>query len=154
MNDISYEIFNKDLEDVFSFKTPMSTDIYKLYSKHLNLNVPYMDVSFSGKNLFFVAIENDETIGMLSLSYDESGFFNLDKPELGRHPWCSTGVSVDPAHQGKGIAKKLMENMFEFCVFEGISKVLKSSYTKDGESYLKPVSIKLQEKYNQVEMIG
>lgn len=153
MNTIEYFIFNKDVFLDFSDKT-ISDDIRKLYSDWFNNDVKYMDVSFSGDNLYFVAVEDDKTVGMLCLTYYKDGCYDFEGKHEGLFDWCSTSISVDPKYQGKGIAKQLMKNMFRFCEKENIGKILKSSYTEDGLRYLKGMSEKMQSEYPSVKIYG
>lgn len=153
MEKIKYFIFNKNVDIAFSDKT-INNNVEKLYSDWFNNDVKYMDVSFSDDNLYFIAVADNKTVGMLCLTYYKDGCYDFEGKYSELFNWCSTSLSVDLKYQGRGIAKQLMKNMFQFCEKEKITKILKSSYTKDGLKYLKSMSEKMQLEYPSVKIFG
>ena len=95
-----------------------------------NTDFPYLWMQSGQCTIIIVAIEDDNVIGGIQLSYTENGWM---MPETNHRPkWCMMGMGVNKGHEGKGIATKLIEKQFEVMNELGITDVGQSGYTKQG----------------------
>jgi len=75
------------------------------------------------------------------------GLSELEKiPNQEKQYWIKF-VSIDPKYQGKGLASKLVEEIFRFARQEGAT-LESSSYSSDGYDKLKPLFNKFAEEFS------
>ena len=97
-------------------------------------------------NHWLVALSGKKILGCIKLRV--SGAQSSSYPEYNK--WVCY-VTVHSDHRKQGISKKLLRALFEHCSQHGISNVLGSSYTKDGEHHLKHQIEPLRQEFPKVK---
>ena len=106
-----------------------------------NPDFPYVYLC-GEKYLLIVAIDDNEVLGGIQLSYTDKGWLiegvKLDE-DMERPKWCMSAIGVHPEHQNKGVSKALIAKQFDVMKEFGIDDICQSSYTEDGMKYVMPV---------------
>lgn len=96
--------------------------------------------------IVFAKIDDNKVIGLLCLAFNETGFkFNKE------HQYACTFVTTDVNYQGKGIAKELINEMFNFASTVNIPRIKSSSYEVD---FIEKTFLTVASKYPNVELIN
>lgn len=103
-----------------------------------NKRIRYLDFSEAKKEIHIIALENDKIVGMAGLQQNP-----YDELQL----WIKF-VSVDPAYQGRGIARELLQRVYAYAKSEG-KDLRSSSFTEEGER-LRHIHAELQQQYPEI----
>ena len=120
-------------------------------------DVPYLSQAFNvmaavggGANYLILAIdESTNTImGVVVVYVGKTESLN----GTGATSWVC-GVGIHPLYQGKGVARFLINEVFDFCSQESIGKIEQSSYTDDGNAKIRHIFDEVSEFYPDVDFI-
>ena len=115
---------------------PVNRDVFERI-KYLSVNEMYREVHI-------IATKGNKIIGDIGLHvspFDENTI------------WVKH-VSVDPEFRRKGIARAMVEFMFDWFDILGENRVMElSSYSEDGKKYLQPMIASLRSKYKGVTVL-
>ena len=112
----------------------------------------------SGSENIFILMKDNHTdndqsytgniIGGAVIGYNENGWSFTE-----RFKFALKSLSVAPEHQGKGLSKKLIVEIFHFLKSQNISVLKQSSYTPEGYQRIRENFIKESKKYPDIEFV-
>lgn len=138
--------------DLFEYPKPFFMENKYCYDSNFNKvrqSVMFFPGSLAfGKRTYFIIVEDNRVIASLLLRYSESGYKGYHRKRI---KYLLSFISVSSSHSGKGLASKLLEEMFLFCKQHKISGVSNSKYSKDGLKYIAPKVKRLSKQYPEVD---
>jgi ribosomal protein S18 acetylase RimI-like enzyme len=101
--------------------------------------IKYLHFSWNSKEEHFVIFDGQKLIADLSIQQNP-----YDKKQI----WLMH-IAVDPAYQNKGLATRLLEELFKYLKIRDL-ELVRSSPSDDGKLYVQPVMQRLRAKYPEV----
>lgn len=101
--------------------------------------IKYLHFSWNSKEEHFVIFDGKKLIADLSVQVN---------PYNHKQLWLMH-IAVDPAYQNKGLATKLLEELFRYLKLRDL-ELVRSSPSDQGKLYIQPVMQRLRDKYPEV----
>ena len=101
--------------------------------------IKYLHFSWNSKEEHFVIFDGKKLIADLSIQAN---------PHDKRQIWLMH-IAVDPAYQNKGLATKLLEELFRYLKIHDL-ELVRSTPSDQGKLYIQPVMQRLRAKYPEV----
>lgn len=149
---------SKVLSDVLN--TTMLTSDINLH-KMINSNMEKMEKEeqmpflFNGlrynthrEDVFFIIKDKNKFIGGIVLGYKEKGW-NVK----GDQKYVIKSISIHEKHQGKGLSRKLINTLFDFCSSHNIKVIKQSAYTREGKTKTRHIFKNVALSYPEVRFV-
>lgn len=100
------------------------------------------------EDVFFIVKDKNKFIGGIVLGYKEKGW-NVK----GDQKYVVKSVSVNEKHQGKGLSRLLINNLFDFCASHSIKVIKQSAYTREGKTKIRHIFKDVALSYPEVKFV-